>query len=342
MHSDQINPEMWDRPEVLAVLASRDIAGVYRQLQRIGISQRRIAALTGQSQSEISEILAGRRVVAYDLLVRIADGLGVPRGHLGLAHDDLTAPLSGPQPPTQDPVSGHWVVRLPLLVDSYGAAINLLETVTAPSLMTDAPPEWAPPVVDDSDLAWHRQTQDALVRLRLPNTTAAAALSSWRFERGQRKALTDEMTADRPGIGLPRDRQTLMDGKAIATAPVWLGRLAGSTGVFSARLRFAISDSYVPRPDDEVRTALFHVLMLHDLLIAVYLPEVAGREMPSMGIGQWVRLWPLRPEVEFPPMEVVDPASLSRLLQDHRSWLPLTAVTRFERSTVGRQAVRRN
>ncbi|HEX6870767.1 MAG TPA: transcriptional regulator, partial [Micromonosporaceae bacterium] len=39
------------------------------------------------------EILSGRQVVSYDLLVRIADGLGVPRGHLGLAYDDATAAL---------------------------------------------------------------------------------------------------------------------------------------------------------------------------------------------------------------------------------------------------------
>lgn len=54
------------------------------------MSQRRIAALTEQSQREISEIISGKRqVVAYDLLVRIADGLGVPRGWMGLAFVDL-------------------------------------------------------------------------------------------------------------------------------------------------------------------------------------------------------------------------------------------------------------
>jgi transcriptional regulator with XRE-family HTH domain len=66
---------------------------VFKILQRYGISQRRIAASTGQSQSEISEILKGRRVVSYDVLVRIALGLGVPRGHLGLAYDDETMGL---------------------------------------------------------------------------------------------------------------------------------------------------------------------------------------------------------------------------------------------------------
>jgi transcriptional regulator with XRE-family HTH domain len=78
-----------------AALASRDIAMVFRLLQKTGVSQRRIAALTGQSQSEISEILGGRQVVSYDVLLRIADGLAVPRGHLGLAYDESTAHLVG-------------------------------------------------------------------------------------------------------------------------------------------------------------------------------------------------------------------------------------------------------
>ena len=42
---------------------------------------------------ERTEILGGRQVLSYDLLVRIAEGLGVPRGHLGLAYDQDTAEL---------------------------------------------------------------------------------------------------------------------------------------------------------------------------------------------------------------------------------------------------------
>ncbi|MBV8932303.1 MAG: helix-turn-helix transcriptional regulator, partial [Kutzneria sp.] len=72
-------------------LAARDVSSVYRQLRRVGVSQRQIAAMTGQSQSEVSEILKGRQVMAYDVLARIADGLGVPRGYMGLAYDETTA-----------------------------------------------------------------------------------------------------------------------------------------------------------------------------------------------------------------------------------------------------------
>lgn len=92
---ERIDPALWRRTDMRTALAARDIAAVFRILQRAGVSQRRIAALTGQSQSEISEILGGRQVVSYEVLARIADGLGVPRGHLGLAYDESTAQLVG-------------------------------------------------------------------------------------------------------------------------------------------------------------------------------------------------------------------------------------------------------
>jgi transcriptional regulator with XRE-family HTH domain len=75
------------REAMRKALADRDIAGVYRILSGLGVTQRQIAAMTEQSQSEISEILDGRRVVAYDVLVRIAEGLSVPRGLMGLAYE---------------------------------------------------------------------------------------------------------------------------------------------------------------------------------------------------------------------------------------------------------------
>jgi transcriptional regulator with XRE-family HTH domain len=84
-------PEVWEAPKMREALAAREISTVYRLLRQHGVSQRQIAAATGQSQSEVSEILKGRQVMAYDVLARISDGLGVPRGYMGLAYDDLTA-----------------------------------------------------------------------------------------------------------------------------------------------------------------------------------------------------------------------------------------------------------
>lgn len=81
-----LDPALWADPEVAEALAARDVGAIYRYLQRRGVSQRKIAAHTGQGQSEISEVLAGREIISYDVLVRIAEGLSIPRGRLGLAY----------------------------------------------------------------------------------------------------------------------------------------------------------------------------------------------------------------------------------------------------------------
>lgn len=88
--NEPISSAVWERREMRAALARRDLKQVYELLQRAGVSQRSIARRTAQSPSEVYEILRGRQVLAHDVLVRIADGLGVPRGYMGLAYDQST------------------------------------------------------------------------------------------------------------------------------------------------------------------------------------------------------------------------------------------------------------
>ena len=63
----------------------RDVQALFVWLQRRGWSQAQIASLTGQSQPEVSAIIKGRKVTAYPVLLRVADGSGIPRGYLGLS-----------------------------------------------------------------------------------------------------------------------------------------------------------------------------------------------------------------------------------------------------------------
>ncbi|MGH3767095.1 MAG: helix-turn-helix domain-containing protein [Pseudonocardiaceae bacterium] len=90
-----IHSAVWEQPPMRAALARRDIGAVYRMLTRAGVSQRQIAHQTGQAQSEVSEIMQGRQVMGYAVLARIAEGLGIPRGLMGLA----CAQRCAPQPP---------------------------------------------------------------------------------------------------------------------------------------------------------------------------------------------------------------------------------------------------
>jgi transcriptional regulator with XRE-family HTH domain len=74
----------WMRPAMLSALAGHDVSDIYRRLQRIGFSQSRIAALTGQAQPEVSAIVNGRQVSAYNVLARITYGLHIPPCLIGL------------------------------------------------------------------------------------------------------------------------------------------------------------------------------------------------------------------------------------------------------------------
>jgi transcriptional regulator with XRE-family HTH domain len=89
-------------PASRRALAQRDIAAVYRMLRDAGVSQASIAHATGQKQSEVSEIVSGRRVQSVILLEWIADGLGVPRGWMGLAYEPDLAPVPQENPQTCD------------------------------------------------------------------------------------------------------------------------------------------------------------------------------------------------------------------------------------------------
>jgi transcriptional regulator with XRE-family HTH domain len=83
-----VHPALLARPEVRAALASHDVGAVFRVLNKNGWSQRGIGRAVGMHQSEVSEIIRGRRVTNYRVLVRIADGLGIPRERMNLGPAD--------------------------------------------------------------------------------------------------------------------------------------------------------------------------------------------------------------------------------------------------------------
>ncbi|MGH3914557.1 MAG: helix-turn-helix domain-containing protein [Pseudonocardiaceae bacterium] len=116
----------YTRAEARAALAERDIGAVYGILYRSGVPQREIARRTGQSQSEVSEIMHGdRRVRDVGVLERIADGLGVPRPLLRLLKD---VPGEGGAYPTEegdpDPEVDDEVKRRALIAATSLAALG--------------------------------------------------------------------------------------------------------------------------------------------------------------------------------------------------------------------------
>jgi transcriptional regulator with XRE-family HTH domain len=81
-----VDPALWWRADLRAALWARDIGTVYRLvLEATGMSQHRLAKLVGQAQSEVSEILKGRRVKDIAVLERIVTRLGIPRHLISLS-----------------------------------------------------------------------------------------------------------------------------------------------------------------------------------------------------------------------------------------------------------------
>ena len=134
-----VDAALYRRDDVRRLLAERDIAALYRVLKDAGVTQRQIAELTGQSQSEVSEILAGRRVLAYDLLVRIAEGLGIPRELMGLSYGGSDA--YGEEVTVSDPLEGvtdemlrrHFVAGLAAAAFGRPLLAGLLDPAPTPT-----------------------------------------------------------------------------------------------------------------------------------------------------------------------------------------------------------------
>ncbi|MBW0011183.1 MAG: helix-turn-helix transcriptional regulator, partial [Pseudonocardiales bacterium] len=87
-----IEAAFFEDDEVRAALAARSTGRLYRLLRRVGMSQCQIAHLTGQSQSEVGEILHSRQVCNVWLLERIADRLGLLRARMGLSYGEDAPP----------------------------------------------------------------------------------------------------------------------------------------------------------------------------------------------------------------------------------------------------------
>ncbi|WP_139131440.1 helix-turn-helix domain-containing protein [Micromonospora halophytica] len=69
------------------LLRRRDISSVFRFLKSRGWSQSAIAAATGTTENQVRAIIQSRqRVTSYEVLERIAEGLRIPRGMMGLAY----------------------------------------------------------------------------------------------------------------------------------------------------------------------------------------------------------------------------------------------------------------
>ncbi|MDQ3763664.1 MAG: helix-turn-helix domain-containing protein [Actinomycetota bacterium] len=182
---DHIDPGLYWRDDMRAALARHDFSTVYRTLKdEVGLSTRRIATLTGQSQSEVCDILKGRQVMAYAVLVRICEGLGIPRelAHLSAYGPDGT--YCGETVPELPPGVNAEMLRRHLLAlgatAAFGAPIKglgeLLAQVDIPASKPMPSRLFGIHVVQVRDLT--RSLREALLN-HGSNPTMSSAATAW-------------------------------------------------------------------------------------------------------------------------------------------------------------------
>ncbi|MGH3825941.1 MAG: helix-turn-helix domain-containing protein, partial [Pseudonocardiaceae bacterium] len=150
-------------PAARDALARRDIAAVFRILRDAGVTQARIARATGQRESEVSEIVSGRQVQSVAVLERIADGLGVPRGWLGLAFSDGLDPE--PEPTARQRALTEAQIRVRMMEQAstvLAAAWGTPPSGPTVQIHTKAAPTPAPSRVGTADVARVTATTDRL------------------------------------------------------------------------------------------------------------------------------------------------------------------------------------
>ena len=176
--------ELYDREDVRRLLADRDIGGLFRVLKDdAGLTQRQLAELTGMSQSEVSDILKSRRVQGYHVLVRIAEGLSIPRGLIGLSYGEGGA--YGEEVTAAEPPEDEDVLRRDLLAAGSVALVGvpvlgkLLDKSTGPGEM------WLPSQVGMPDVAEIENTTEQLRSAARLQGGQARAVSAAAIEYGR-------------------------------------------------------------------------------------------------------------------------------------------------------------
>ncbi len=87
-----IDPRWWHEGEIEGrrmpdVLANRDMGAVFRFLRGMGWSLTSLCRMTALSESRVRAVLHGaQRITSYEVLERVALGLHIPRGAMGLAY----------------------------------------------------------------------------------------------------------------------------------------------------------------------------------------------------------------------------------------------------------------
>lgn len=123
------------------ILRERDMAAVFRFLSARGWSRAALAAATGLSETRVRGVVQGKqRIASYEVLERIADGLRIDRGLLGVAYTAAPAE-AGARPGRAD--AGRRGLPGQLMTPERSASADVAVRQTAPARRDTARPATA-------------------------------------------------------------------------------------------------------------------------------------------------------------------------------------------------------
>ncbi|MEU4178750.1 hypothetical protein [Streptomyces sp. NPDC026589] len=208
-----LSPDVLDRADVRAALIEHDFAAVFALIKKWGgLSQNRIASACQLTPGKVSTITSGsQRVTSFDVICRIADGLHIPGGLLGLAprpweSDHTTAPHDQPEAPGDRPDTDEipWrpdatvslathLTRSDLVMDRRVLTLALAGAAVTGAVLLDSLEGWLAP-------AAHVPTQRRPGRLGIREVeeleTTARAFRHWDHQYGgglRRKAVLGQL-----------------------------------------------------------------------------------------------------------------------------------------------------
>ena len=297
-----IDPTLYQRDDVRAVLAEREIGALYRVLRDEGITQRTIAELTGQSQSEVSEILKGRRVRDVTVLERICDGLGIPRKLMGLSYGDSSAyrgevTVAKPTPEEVDEdVQRRDALAVGFLA-TFGSVPSFVALLDRSAAPRDIP---LPSRLGASDIAEIKNTTEQLrsaARLQGGQARAASATATY-YRRLTAVAAAEQVTRS---LGSALAELDELAGWCCHDAGLdrharwhyWtaadLARRVGDDYRVASALRFAgVVDSRRENPNDAIKLYQIAQVKLgnQDADLGAWLHAVSAHDLAVMGHEQ--------------------------------------------------------
>lgn len=202
----RIDPSWWttgslDGQPIADILRRRDFQAVFRFLKKRGLSRAAIAAATGLSETRVRAIWNGKQqITSYDVLERVAHGLRIERGYVGLAYSDASAP----QPiPAKEPVGYEDFIGTVAAIAMGSGSHDITQHLPTPPVPAELPSAMTDKQVDllvglterhrqfDAERGGGSCRESAVAYLRWASAMRFTRFVSEQVERSFKAALSD-------------------------------------------------------------------------------------------------------------------------------------------------------